>query len=468
MFDWPGRPLAIAYRLLMIMLVLIVNNDLARMYKKIVTKLPNHIKSSLDLYWICVVSFVVFAIIRVTLLEIQHHNTLTLILSKRIDTRYFKRITAREHRTGEEGPGHKSVSDRFLATGDNCMPNVSFLRSVLLIEYTGNSVMILIGEMLSRFLPDTNLRPTTMGHTKSDDELPGSIIMSMGSLPGDTSNSSLFARMAATNQTSLEMTTTNRLQLVAGHVISLVCTFVATFILDAAGNCQSRAQELLTLAITVSMADALRRINEQNAANYKMQPARIKLDSFSQTAVGYKNKPPLKLVPSTDLLVQVRDVLVVLGQVSNLTFVIHYLHELAWTLGIVFFALALLTVRASWWALYCACASVWIVLKLFAHRLIYRKLHNEANEIRETCQWHLANASYLTDSHRMETLTNLKLAEEITQTWPTNWIKYDIKSLISAALKAFCFVVALHKVAEVDFRVHGQAGSAQRESSRSL
>lgn len=450
MFDWPPRWLAISYRIFMILAIRYIASKGYKATQKSFKSLPTLVQTNLTLYFNAAYLLSVTCLIRLTLLEIQHHNVLTLILRKRIDTRYFKQIKMVQNKATING-GLKSAARCWLvAFGQLRTPSINLFRSVLIYIVVFDTIItycrqISLDSWSNAERGRLNQRGYNFVNYTSDS-------LSLAS----KFNSSKPLSFISTNKTTsgLEETTAkldDHVSPTFGQVLQLCFWTLLTPIIRTAHLCQLQGFELLTLSITASMADALESTNEQEELNLRYFKKPL-------ASIGRSSSKPqrLEMIPSTQLLVQVRDVLVVLRQIGQPSHTINYVTEFAWTLGAIGFALALMSADHPLWALYYGINSVWIMMKLLLRRIVFRRLHVVADTAQDHFQRQLIWAP--NGVRRVELVTNVKLAEEITQIWPTDWISYDIKSFFLSVLSAFAFMVSFHKMTEVTIKAMQRGG----------
>jgi hypothetical protein len=354
--------------------------------------LPKHTGDNINLYFqlhtINTVALLFVAIIR----EIMHFDALELILRKRVDERYFRTLKL---------VGDKAHGGQFrpaLAFGAPNKPSVDSYRYWLAVVVFLQAVYLFSLEVETRFRAES------------------------GSLNEVQLNGAEYVKF-----------------LVTFIFVKTPCIFCVFLVTIMALICQYEGLVLVSLAIVAVVTDMLRRAKEQLRLTHVTCRRRVN----SRGAAGQE------LIQVTELLVQVRDVLVMLKHVADISFALSTLNALLSMLLNVGLALALLSVDRHWYAFFCGYGFFWRLFRELSYRYMLLRLHQEANQIRDICLRRLANQSA---EHRVDTLTNVKLAEQITQLDPTTWTVYKMESMLKASLSGFAFMVGLHRVAEVGFQ----------------
>lgn len=200
---------------------------------------------------------------------------------------------------------------------------------------------------------------------------------------------------------------------------------------------QLRAFEIIYLAIIDSMTEMLRRLNKLN---------RLKCKSHNSKSRSDQNQSSY----STELLYQIRDVLIVLKRVGDIPFTMLYVIDIGTVIGTIGLSLALLSAESYWWALYTSTGTAITMIEMLADRLAFLRLHRQAELLSDAYLLRLVNHPY-EQAHRVQNVANYRLAGYIRQALPSSWMNYDVRSLLLALLSAIAFMVGLQKIAETSF-----------------
>jgi hypothetical protein len=406
MFSRLNRKLAIVYRILVLFLPPLISSQFAKTQSIILKELPKHMGNNLLLYTIvrsCTHGVLVFvAVFR----EIMYFDTLELIMRKRIDGRYFRKL-----KLVPSNKAHGGQLKPVLAFGTPDKSSVDGYRRWLVAMIVGTTAYLFLTEAVTRFV------------TKS----------------------------AAFNE--MQPNSVEYMKFLATFIfVEAPYLFCLVLMIILAVLCQHEGLVFISLAIFASMTDMLKRVNEQLRLTNSLCCRRVTLSKASNQ----------ELIPVTELLIQVRNVMLVLRQATGLSFALNTLFGLTMMLESVGALIVLLSVEKYLYALFCGYVFFWRLVKEIAYRYVVLMLHNEAYKVHEFYQRRLADP---TAERRFEPLTNARLAEQIAQLGPSTWIDYKIEPLLKLTLSAFAFMVGLHRIAEASFQAT-QTGRAEQQSGR--
>jgi hypothetical protein len=396
MFGRLNRKLAIVYRTLVIFIPPLIVGKVAKSYPIILQSLPKQTRSNALFYSLIQRSITAVLVFAAIIREIIHFDTLELIMRKRIDGCYFRRLKLVVANDNIQG-GHFRTTVVFDAKTDRS--SVDSYRHLLVATILSETVIHLSLEVATRF--------------------------------------------GAESEAAFKEAQLNGLEyvkfLVTFIFVEVPCLFCVYLAVVLTLICQQDGLVMISLAIVATMTDMLRRANEQ---------LRLTHDTFGRR-VNSRGAAGQELIPITELLVQVRDVLVVLRHIADISFALNTLNSLVIMLLNAGLLLALFPVNKYWHAFYCGFGFVWRLFRELSCRYVVLRFHREADKMHEICQRCLVNQSA---ERRVDTLTNARLAEQITQLGPSTWINYKIESLLKTSLSTLALMVCLHRIAEVGFQ----------------
>lgn len=218
---------------------------------------------------------------------------------------------------------------------------------------------------------------------------------------------------------------------IAWHAISEAAKITLEFIMHlilTVASINLYGMSMVSLWIVACVTDMLAKVQERG-------------DNLSHGIVRGRR------IQTTQLLGQVRDVLIVLSRVLNVDFTAIYIHDYTMTLGLLGIVLA--NARSGSLALvgFFGFQVLLMILRMFSFRLSYHLLSEEIERIRDKSHRQLTGKRC---SSRVEAKTNCQLADELVQVMksiPTDWFRHDIKALMSQILALFTFAVSLQQIA---------------------
>lgn len=267
---------------------------------------------------------------------------------------------------------------------------------------------------------------------------------------------------------------------------------------------------LITVQIVSFLSDILKRINDQN----QLIAAMSNLDSLNPSSsdeltlktnqyrrLSQSHSPPLmsatELLPTTEVLIQIRDVLIALKQAVGLDYLVIQTYDISQLIVLVGSILAISLSDKAGWAMVFTYEYLKVVTSIIMTRISYQWLHNEARKIRLTYEQILLDTDIETRSpmtlaadedldgrfncgtrpsraslsreasfqrqeldeqrhiSKIEAITNCRLAREIESLWPTDWFLPDMKSCLSLNLLVVTFVATLQQLVGVGERAGG-------------
>lgn len=184
-------------------------------------------------------------------------------------------------------------------------------------------------------------------------------------------------------------------------------------------------------------------------------------------------------IQTSELLLQVYDVLTALRPALSLDFLSVTTYELCRLISTFGFIVAFSTIGQRIWLTLSVLEYFRGALNSVLIRSGYHRLHSEARKIKiaqhqrlvddwmnlseghkdvapdtsEPVDGHQAAATRLTRKSRIETITNYRLAKAIEQLWPTDWFVPDIKSCLAQNLAVITLVATLQQLVEIRWQL---------------
>lgn len=219
----------------------------------------------------------------------------------------------------------------------------------------------------------------------------------------------------------------------------------------------------------------------RDAAGGSSAPIATSTAGAGSRSVQVARSPP-PVIQTSELLIQVRDVLATLRPALSLDYLVIATYEVSRLISTFGFFCVFITTRDLIWAAVVMLEYLRMCTCFVLIRLGHHLLHNEARKIKVTNNQRLVDNAVdqrgaegahdtraesrnpssrrssgelpkgqlnLDRASRIETITNYRLAKEIEGLWPTDWFVPDIKSVLGQNFFVITFVGTLQQLVEV-------------------
>lgn len=374
LFDWPSRMLAIAYRLIITIAVMSVKSKVYKFRFLGDKNLDRSFLNNMQFYVTIYTFALVLSLFEVFIMDIRYHDTLTIILKKRLHKLY---LTMPEQNlvAADQRPRRSSKAERVRQNG------IRTLNRIMACNVVAFAILILIGSKIYYF-------------QEIEQEF--------------RSKSNTWSVVIPVGKIIFELLIHVILTLASIHLYGL-----------------SMISHLIVACLTDILA-CVRRPGGQRALDISQRPQ----------------------VQATQVMIQVRDVLIVLSRVLNLDFGFIYAHDFSLAMAMMGIALTNASSHEPILAWFFGAQVLFMIARMFSFRFSYHLLREEVEQIKDECHKQLTISRG--HSSRVEAKTNCQLAEElqvILKSIPTDWFKCDIKSLMKQILSLFAFTVSLQRIA---------------------
>lgn len=436
LFDWPSKLLALAYRFLVMAFMLYCRLNILKHIKAFSSMIPTHNRKMIDLYLSINFPVLASSLFTAIFLEIRHHDIMNIVLKKRLQRAYLTRteLTPVKRGTGQSQAKMNQAERLKLVQqtrpDETHMPSATFLRRAMVTNIIWLGLVLAVAEFSSPFVIRCTRNASGM-QTLVGGEIGGGNASDHLALDFHCNIRALFNQLMRNDQPAW--------MFVVGQLSRLLVLLPFCLVTSLLVVCQFDGLVLVNLMMRACMTDMLVRTNEQEQL---LQQGRVR------NRLQSKDEPHLYLaniVPTTELLLQIRDVLVVLRRSFNLNYVLVYIVQTTVMMVNYGSSFSLAATGRIWMTALSASLTVAIFVRMLTYRAVQDMLCGEAARLVEANQRKLA---YQSSRWRSETKTVVKLAEEIEQLAPTDWVKTDVKSLLSDSLRVFVFAVSLHQITE--------------------
>lgn len=228
----------------------------------------------------------------------------------------------------------------------------------------------------------------------------------------------------------------------------------------------------------IIMSESFKPDTGQQYNSYKLEPADRNQKHQSNTnhttikqerAKSHMRRIAHKPMLTTELLIQVRDVLMALRIAMSLDYLMLMLFDMSRLMNTFCIFTAFISSDRITTALLVFCEYLRIVFSASITRLGYHWLHTEARKLRLICECkilemavnaHRQNSQQssapMSDISRAELTTTFRLTREIENMWPTDWFTPDLKSYVADNFFVITSVATLQQLVEASAKAEYQ------------
>lgn len=287
----------------------------------------------------------------------------------------------------------------------------------------------------------------------------------------------------------LQMINTKEFAQRFGPLINELYHFVQDLIIAAMHMNQTYGHLFIVLMTTSVMSDMLRFATKQD----RLDCHKAHYDRTITRLAGYPKTLSMDLEPeqstksklceglsksrfllTTKLLIQIRDVLILLRCILSLDYLIILIADLSRIMIVVCMLTDSVQAKLFVAVVMSMFEGIRVIYTMLILRIGHEWLHNEANRIRRLLDQRilLSEGSHeRLDSawiNKREKITVARLSEDIESTWPTDWFSPDMKTLLKHGIIIITFVTTLQQLVEAGSRLDYQTNvSLSRNVSNS-
>lgn len=464
----------IIYRAVVIFLTKTVFSYFDRMDSKLNSP-PNYIElvNTVNLWISCLtIAVTVFS-------SIRYHNALVIILKKRLDRKYIHNNCTLSIKSAFSAPLHWIQSKIFRLERDEEPQKLARISRINLARlFLATNLIIIFARIcielrtlnyapvFVRYSPPANVSTELETNPTTDAQLVDNATKVPSNGFDDISNSNVLKNNTNIGHNENYDIVWNSVNLslkligyiiveVIFHLLQLIQSYghIYVVLFITATICDMLYYTCFHDGITIGKSHKNKSFNSHNSSGFTIDST---VERFNNSSCIYRSRP----LVTTELLIQIRDVLIMLRCCLNLDYFMILISDLSKLMNIFCMLNIALIENEIDLCIVFVIDYITILWNMTLARIGYHWVHSEAmhvkriiNEMFLLADKHRSSKSETNILSQAEKMTTDRLADDIVTIWPTDWFKPDLIDTMKNNVFVMTFVATLQQLVEAGSKV---------------